>query len=84
MANKSESLRWGTGGGRRESDQTDPGQELPGREELPPDVDDDAPLELDDDSWEAFLPDDDELDPIPEPGDFWIEFDQLERRPWAA
>ena len=81
MTNKRESLQWDTGGGRREAD---PGPDWPAGEDLPPDLDDDTPLELDDDSWDAFLPDDDELDPAPEPGDFWMEFDQLERRPWAA
>ena len=28
-----------------------------------------------DDVWDVFIPDDDELDPQPEPGDFWIEPD---------
>ena len=29
---------------------------------------------LDDDAhWDAFLADDDEIDPLPAPGDFWIE-----------
>lgn len=32
-----------------------------------------TPLELEDDRWDAFLPDD-APDPLPEPGDFWIEF----------
>lgn len=27
----------------------------------------------DDARWEAFIPDDDEVDPAPDPGDFWIE-----------
>ncbi|MGD9636617.1 MAG: hypothetical protein AB7G28_25780 [Pirellulales bacterium] len=27
----------------------------------------------DDARWEAFIPDDDQSDPQPEPGDFWIE-----------
>ena len=31
------------------------------------------PSPLDDDAWEAFVPDDDQCDPLPEPGDFWIE-----------
>jgi hypothetical protein len=32
------------------------------------------PCTDDDDSrWEAFIPDDDERDPEPAPGDFWIE-----------
>ena len=29
-----------------------------------------------DDPWDVFIPDDDELDPLPEPGDFWIEPDE--------
>lgn len=29
----------------------------------------------DDDPWDAFLDDDDERDPWPEPGDFWTEDD---------
>jgi hypothetical protein len=33
---------------------------------------DDFPLP-DDSHWDVFIPDDDELDPLPEPGDFWIE-----------
>jgi hypothetical protein len=27
----------------------------------------------DDSHWDVFVPDDDEIDPLPEPGDFWIE-----------
>jgi hypothetical protein len=27
----------------------------------------------DDSHWDVFIPDDDEIDPLPEPGDFWIE-----------
>ena len=33
-------------------------------EEMPCTDDDDA-------RWEVFIPDDDERDPVPEPGDFW-------------
>ena len=29
-----------------------------------------------DDAWEVFIPDDDEIDPQPEPGDFWIDPDE--------
>jgi hypothetical protein len=29
----------------------------------------------DDAKWDVFLPDDDELDPQPAPGDFWLEPD---------
>jgi hypothetical protein len=25
--------------------------------------------------WDVFLPDDDEIDPLPEPGDFWVDDD---------
>ncbi len=28
-----------------------------------------------DSPWEAFIPDEDETDPEPEPGDFWIEIE---------
>lgn len=31
------------------------------------------PGEWDDDPWDVFLPDNDPADPLPEPGDFWIE-----------
>jgi hypothetical protein len=34
------------------------------------------PAPGDDDRWEVFIPDDDERDPLPDPGDFWIsDFD---------
>jgi hypothetical protein len=36
--------------------------------------DDDAPLELDEEYWEALTPDDD-YEPTPEPGDFWPDDD---------
>jgi hypothetical protein len=29
----------------------------------------------DDSRWDVFLPDDDEIDPLPEPGDFWCDDD---------
>jgi hypothetical protein len=55
-----------------------------GQDDLPdtsrdtcPDDLDHTPLEFDDDPWEAFLPDD-QPDPLPEPGDFWIESDQTD------
>ncbi len=35
-------------------------------------IDDDSPLELDEDYWDALLPDDD-YEPSPEHGDFWTE-----------
>ena len=31
--------------------------------------------DFDDEPWEAFVPDDDQ-EPVPEPGDFWIETDE--------
>jgi hypothetical protein len=31
------------------------------------------PMPDDDSHWDVFLPDDDEVDPVPDPGDFWIE-----------
>jgi hypothetical protein len=40
-----------------------------------PDRDDDGKIHCDD-PWDVFIPDDDELDPLPEPGDFWIEPDE--------
>jgi hypothetical protein len=33
----------------------------------------DVPFPDDDSQWDVFIPDDDEIDPLPEPGDFWIE-----------
>ena len=59
--------------------------ELPdfSREELPDDQER-TPLEFDDGPWEAFLPDDGQLDPLPEPGDFWIESDEFNSRLLAA
>ncbi len=53
-----------------------PHQDIPN--DFPLDWEDCTPLELDDDRWDAFLPDDDQRDPLPEPGDFWIEFDRQE------
>jgi hypothetical protein len=52
----------------------------PADEELLPSLDPDEPTDLDeidpdDERWDAFLADDDELDPTPEPGDFWPEND---------
>jgi hypothetical protein len=37
-------------------------------------IDDDSPLELDDEHWDALQPDDD-YEPHPEPGDFWPDQD---------
>jgi hypothetical protein len=36
-----------------------------------PDADVDDVSADDDSRWDVFLPDDDEIDPLPEPGDFW-------------
>jgi len=35
-----------------------------------------APIDPDDERWDALLPDDDPYDPEPEPGDFWIDADE--------
>jgi hypothetical protein len=40
--------------------------------EEPSDLED---IDPDDDRWDAFLADEDELDPIPELGDFWAQDD---------
>jgi hypothetical protein len=40
----------------------------------PSDLDfEELPCTDDDSRWDAFIPDDDERDPQPAPGDFWIE-----------
>jgi hypothetical protein len=36
----------------------------------------DTPSMDDDPNWDVFIPDDDECDPLPEPGDFWIDTSQ--------
>ncbi len=59
-------------------------REMPSESDLPRDFEDRTPLEIEDDRWDAFLPDDDQLDPLPDPGDFWIEDEQLELRLRAA
>jgi len=46
---------------------------LPQDDQDPTELEDSNPLEFDDDQWDAFLPDDDQQDPLPEPGDFWLE-----------
>lgn len=46
--------------------------EEPGCE--PAEMDDEAPLELDDETWDALLPDDD-YESHPEYGDFWTDGD---------
>ena len=45
-------------------------EEEPAYRPHPQELDDDAPLELDDEYWEALIPDDD-YEPLPEYGDFW-------------
>lgn len=50
-----------------------PSSDIPS--EIPSEWDDPTPLELEDDRWDAFLPDGGQEDRLPEPGDFWIEFD---------
>jgi hypothetical protein len=40
--------------------------------EEPNDFDDPDDVDLDDVHWDAFLADDDELDPQPDPGDFYL------------
>ena len=52
----------------------------PGEIEIPDEPSDleelDPPWTDDDDArWEPFIPDEDERDPLPEPGDFWIDSD---------
>lgn len=37
----------------------------------------------DESPWEAFIPDEDEWDPEPEPGDFWIENDGSNQPTWG-
>ena len=69
--------------GRRPPDQQ-PTPEEPTPPDLPDDDPDDSDLEdfpdLDDSHWEAFVPDDDECDPEPEPGDFWTEVNDEARK----
>jgi hypothetical protein len=41
--------------------------------DIVPDDEDRTPLEFDDDPWDVFLSDDEPSDPLPDPGDFWVE-----------
>lgn len=41
----------------------------------PGDGSDGVPAQFDDDLWDVFLADDDQADPLPEEGDFWLERD---------
>jgi len=45
-----------------------PFEPKPGAAEFEFDFDDATPIEIDDKHWDALMPDDDELDPLPEPG----------------
>jgi hypothetical protein len=51
----------------------DPPNEVPEPNDEPDDVDDyDLPCtDADDARWDVFIPDEDECDPLPDPGDFW-------------
>ncbi len=48
-------------------------------EDVEPELEDPDHLEIDDPSrgdeayWDVFIPDEDERDPLPEPGDFWMD-----------
>ena len=42
------------------------------------------PDQISDDCWDALVPDEDQKDLLPEPGDFWIEDDLLEANRPAA
>lgn len=42
------------------------------RPPLPQEIDDDYPLELDAEYWDALIPED-EYEPLPEFGDFWTD-----------
>jgi hypothetical protein len=50
-------------------------RDRPPEQDWPDDPDDPSgfPVPGDDSHWDVFVPDDDEIDPLPEPGDFWIE-----------
>ena len=37
----------------------------------------------DESQWEAFIPDEDQWDPEPDPGDFWIENDGADQQAWG-
>ena len=52
--------------------QTEPSDDDPDPDEL--DIDDRPTGE--DAYWDAFIPDEDECDPLPEPGDFWLDDDE--------
>jgi len=53
----------------------EPRQDLSAPDNSQDDWDEHTPLELEDDRWDAFLPEDDQ-EPLPELGDFWIEFER--------
>jgi hypothetical protein len=66
---------------------TDPSNREPAEVDLPTtELDDASDLDVempydevlctddgDDSQWEAFIPEEDERDPLPDPGDFWVE-----------
>jgi hypothetical protein len=58
----------------------EPSESEPSEPDEPSDLDftdmpcTDAGSGTDESPWEAFLPDDDQWDPEPEPGDFWIDY----------
>ncbi len=51
----------------------EPRHEIPDPEDFRDDWEARTPLELEDERWDVFLPDG-EPDPLPDSGDFWIEF----------
>lgn len=59
-------------------------QELPDEYDFTLDFDDRTPLEIEDDRWDAFLPDEGPYEPLPEPGDFWFEEEESELLRWVA
>jgi len=63
--------------------QQEPLQNLPNPHDFPNDWEQRTPLELEDDRWDVFLPDGDP-EPLPDSGDFWIEFNRQDDLPEAA
>jgi hypothetical protein len=64
---------WRSDDADEEPDDREPELMDPGNREI-----DDLP-DGDDAYWDVFIPDEDERDPLPEPGDFWIEESQESR-----
>ena len=48
-------------------------------EDSDPDVEELPCTDEDESLWDAFIPDEDERDPEPEAGDFWIEWNQEQK-----